>query len=107
MSRLSDYQTTGDAIGLAKIGNTSFTITAVNDSSYDGKPSIIITTEKTIKVEGEEYQNFYTSRKAVMDTLQNEKLRADLKAGKPLENVKCTLTKAKGGGKDYWILEDA
>lgn len=105
MSKLSDYQTAGDATGLAKIGAESFTITHVEDSSYDGQPSIIITTKEEIIVDDVPFRKFYTGRKALLDTLKNEKLREDLKK-KPLGPVKCTLTKAKGGGKDYWILED-
>ncbi len=107
MSKISDYQSDGDAIGLAKIGGEPFTVTAVEDSSYEGEPSIRITTKKSIKVEGVEYDKFYTSRKAVMDFLNNPKLREDLKAGTPLGPVKCILTKSKGGGKDYWVLQDA
>lgn len=106
MSKLSDYQSTGDAIGLAKIGAEPFTIVNVEDSQYDGSPSLIIITKKPIKVEGVEYTRFYTSRKAVLDTLSNVQLREGLNAGKPLGPVKCVLTTAKGGGKDYWILED-
>jgi len=107
MSKLSDYQTAGDAIGLARIESEPFTIVAVQDSSYDGSPSIIITTKKAIEVDGTAFTKFYTSRKALLDTLRNEQIRKDLKDGKPLGPVKCILTKAKGGGKDYWILEDA
>ncbi len=106
MSKISDYQTSGDAIGLARIGAEPFTITDVEDSSYDGSPSLIISVKQSIAVEGVKYKKFYTSRKALLDTLSNPKLREDLKAGNPLGPVKCTLTKAKGGGKDYWILED-
>lgn len=106
MSKISDYQSAGDAIGLAKIGADPFTVIAVQDSSYDGQPSIIITTKEAIKVEGEKYTKFYTSRKALLDFFKNEKLREDLKNGTPLGPVKCTLTEAKGGGKDYWVLED-
>ncbi len=107
MSKLSDYQTTGDAIGLAKIGEQSFTITNVEDSSYEGEPSLIIVTQKSISVEGAPYSRFYTGRKAVMDTLKNAKIKEDLANGKTLGPVKCIKTKAKGGGKDYWILVDA
>jgi len=107
MSKISEYQVSGDAIGLAKIGAEPFTITGVEDSSYNGEPSIRITTKKPIKVEGVEYYQFYTSRKAIMDDLNNPKLRQDLKAGKSIGPVKCTLTKAIRGGKDYWVLEDA
>jgi len=106
MSKISDYQT-GDATGLAKIGGEAFTITAVKDSSYDGKPSIIITTQKRIKVEGKEFNNFYTSRKAVMDTLSSKELRDNLQDGKPVGPVKCVLKKPVGDGKDYWVLVDA
>lgn len=105
MSKISDYQTTGDATGLAKIGAEPFTITNVEDSSYEGDPSIRIITKEKIKVNGTAYNQFYTNRKAIMDMLCNVKLREDLKI-KPLGPVKCVLTKAKGGGKDYWILVD-
>ena len=107
MSKLSDYQSSGNAIGLTKIGSESFTVIDVEDSSYDDKPSLIIVTKKPITVEGEEYTRFYTSRLALLDTFRNTKLREDIKNGKPLGPVKCVLTKAKGGGKDYWVLEDA
>jgi len=106
MSKLSDYQTTGDAIGLARIGAEPFTIIGVEDSSYDGTPSIIISVKKPITVDETEYTKFYTGRKALLDTLSNPKLREDLKGGKTIGPVKCVLTKAKGGGKDYWVLED-
>jgi len=106
MSKISDYQTSGDAIGLAKIGAEPFTIVGVEDSQYDGSPSIIITTKKSISVDGEEYKKFYTSRKALITMLGNVQLRKDLKSGKPLGPVKCVLTKANGGGKDYWVLVD-
>lgn len=107
MNKISDYQSTsGDAIGLAKIGTQPFTIVKVQDSSYEGEPSVRIMTQKPIKVEGTEYSEFYTSRKAVMDTLSNPQLRQDLQ-NQPVGPVKCQLTKAKGGGKDYWILVDA
>ncbi len=105
MSKISDYQNTGNAIGLTKIGAEPFTITGVEDSSYEGEPSIRIITKEKIKVEGEAYNQFYTSRKAIMDTLRNVKLREDLKT-KPIGPVKCVLTKAKGSGKDYWVLQD-
>ena len=106
MSKLSDYQSSGDAIGLAKIGGEPFTIVDLEDSQYDGTPSLIITTKKPITVEGVEYSKFYTSRKALLDTLKNPKLKEDLLNKKFLGPVKCVLTKAKGGGKDYWVLED-
>ncbi len=106
MSKLSDYQSSGDAIGLAKIGEKYFTVVNVEDSFYDDKPSLIIITKEPITVENTGYTRFYTSRKALLDTFSNPKLRDDLKAGKPLGPVKCVLTKAKGGGKDYWVLED-
>lgn len=107
MSKLSDYQSSGNATGLAKIGSEPFTITNVTDSSYEGEPSVRITTQESIKVEGNDYNEFYTSRKAIMDTLKNPQLRQDLSNGEPLGPVKCELTKAKGGGKDYWILVEA
>lgn len=106
-NKISDYQNTGDAIGLAKIGGEPFTIVAVQDSTYDDKPSLIISTKKPITVEGVEYTNFYTSRKTLLETLKQDSVRADLKAGKTIGPVKCSLVAAKGGGKDYWVLEDA
>lgn len=107
MSKISDYQTSGDATGLAKIGETPFTVVGVEDSEYDGQPSVRIITKNPIEVEGEKFSIFYTSRKALIDFFKNPQLREDLKAGKPLGPVKCKLTKAVNGGKDYWVLVDA
>jgi len=107
MSKLSDYQSSGDAIGLARIGESAFTVVGVEDSSYDGSPSLVIITQDPIEVDEVSYTRFYTSRKALLDTFKNETLRSDLKDGKPLGPVKCVMTKAKGGGKDYWVLVDA
>ena len=106
MSKISDYQSIGDAIGLAKIGAEPFTIVGVEDSEYDGKPSLYINTKKAITVEGVEYKRFYTSRKAFLTLLKNTQIREDLKNGKPLGPVKSVLTKAQNGGKDYWVLAD-
>ncbi len=105
-NKISDYQSTGNAIGLAKIGAEPFTIVDVEDSQYDGSPSIVIITQKAITVDNTDYIKFYTSRKAVMDILSNEKLREDLKNGKSIGPVKCITTESKSGGNPYWILKD-
>ena len=49
MSKISDYQTSGYAAGLARIGAEPFTIVKVQDSSYNGKPSIRKITKKQKK----------------------------------------------------------
>ena len=54
MSKISDYQTSGNATGLARIGAEPFTIVKVEDSSYDGEPSILIVIKKPIEVDGVE-----------------------------------------------------
>ena len=95
MSKISDYQTSGNAAGLARIGAEPFTIVKVQDSSYDGEPSIRIRNQKPIEVDGVEYSEFYTSRKAILDTLSNPKLRQDLEPN-PIGSVKYKQTKAKG-----------
>ncbi len=71
MSKISDYQTSGNATGLARIGAEPFTIVKVQDSSYDGQPSVRIMTQTPIKVDGVEDSEFYTRRKAILDTLSN------------------------------------
>ena len=106
MIKKSYYQTSANATGLARIGDEPFTIVEVQDSSYDGEPSIRIMTQRPIKVDGVEYSEFYTSRKAILDPLSNPQLRQDLE-NNPIGPVKCKQTKAKGGGKDYWVLVDA
>ena len=106
MSKISDYQTSGNAAGLARIGAEPVTIVKVQDSSYHGEPSIRNMTQTPIEVDGVEYSELYTSRKAFLDTLSNPQLRQDLETN-PIGPVKCKQTKAKGGGKDYWVLVDA
>ena len=106
MSKISDYQTSGHANGLARICDEPFNIVKVQDSSYDGEPSIRMMTQKQKEVDGVEYSEFYTSRKAILDTLSNPQLRQDLE-NNPIGPVKCKQTKAKGGGKGYWVLVDA
>ena len=106
MSKISDYQTSGNAAGLARRGAEPFTILKVQDSSYDGEPSIRIMTQKPIDVDGVEYSEFYTSRKAILDTFSNPQLRQYME-NKPIVPAKSKQTNAKGGGKDYWALADA
>ena len=106
MSKISDYQTSGNATGLARIGAEPFTIVKVQDSSYEGETSIRIMTQKAREVDGVEQSELYTSRKARLDNLSNPELRQDLETT-PIAQDKCKQTKAKGGGKDYWVLVDA
>ena len=56
-------------------------------------------TQKPIEVDCEEYSEFHTSRKAILDTLTNPQLRQDPE-NNPIGAAKCKQTKAKGGGKD-------
>ena len=63
-------------------------------------------TQKPIEVDGVEYSEIYTSRKAILETLSNPQLRRDLE-NKQIGTGKWKQTKAKGGGKDYWVLVDA
>ena len=97
MSKISDYQTSGNATGMARIGAETFTIVKVQDSSYDGEPSIRIMTLKSIVVDGVEYSEFYISRKEIFDTLSNPQLRQDI-GNNPIGPVKCKQTKANSGG---------
>ena len=55
MSTISEYQRSGNATGLARRGAEHVTIVKVQDSSYDGEPSIRIMTQKPIEVDGVEY----------------------------------------------------
>ena len=88
------------------IGAEPVTIVTTEDSSYGGEPFIRIMTQKQIEVDDVEYSEFYTSRKTILDTLSNPQWRQDLE-NNPIGPVKCKQTKAKGGGKDYWVLVDA
>ncbi len=126
---ISNYNTSsGDAIGLNKIDGQAFTLVDVEDNPYrsteevkvrnaDGTetteqqekvtPGVLITTKESFEVEGVEYSKFYTTRKAVVDMLSNEALRADLKSGKEIDPVKCEKIPSKKGGKPYYTLVDA
>ena len=102
MSKRSDYQTGGKATGHARRRDGPLTNVKVQDSGYGGEPSIRNMTQKSIEVDGVEYPEFYTSRKASLDTFSNPQLRQDLD-NTQLGHVNCNPTKAKGGGKDYWV----
>ena len=105
MVKLNSLVPVGNSIGLTKLGEQAFTITAVTESSYDGNPSIIITTQEKFEIEGVEYSNFHTQRIAVMDKLNSDAVKNALSEGQTIGPVRCVKSKTKAG-KDFFLLED-
>lgn len=102
---LSDYANQGDSVSLTKVGNNSFTITGIENSDYDDNGEVTPGVKITTKEKFEGVNKFHTTRVAIVKKLSNEKLRADVAAGKHLK-VKCVTRKSKNN-KEYFDLEDA
>ena len=106
---LSDYASKGDSLSLAKIGEDVFTIIGIEDSDYTEGDSVTkgvkITTKEEFEHEGTKYNKLHTTRVAVVNKLNNEKLREDVKNGKTFA-VKCKEVPSKKGGKPYFDLID-
>jgi len=95
----------GPATSLKHLDNVdSFTIVKVVDSAYDDTPGIRLTTDKKYKVDGENFDEFYTTRKAIVETLSKPELRQGLDNGGRLK-VKIGTRMSKNS-KPYFILEE-
>ncbi|MBA4717646.1 MAG: hypothetical protein HRO68_00450 [Nitrosopumilus sp.] len=110
MATLADYQTTGDSASLAKIGDKSFTVTFIEDSNYtqgeEVTKGIKITTKESFEIEGKQENKFHTTRVAIVQKFNNEKLRDDINNKKiPLGPVKCVSEKS-ASGKNFFNLVD-
>lgn len=127
---LGSFKTIGDSVSLACLADKQqFTIKALEDSEYEGKPSVVITTveefdgkdlhltEQALQYMEEDqvkefrekkHSKFHTSRMAIIKTLKSPKLREVLEKGETVGPVKCSyVTKPKKGGKPYWELVEA
>lgn len=110
MSKLADYQSTGDSASLKKIDGKPFTITKIEDSDYDDNGTttkgVKVTTKESFDVDGTEWNKFHTTRVAIVKKLNQQQLRSDVNGGKSLGPVKCVEEKAQNG-KMFWNLVDA
>ncbi len=95
---------------MAKIGDSTFTITFVEDSNYtqgdEVTKGVKITTKESFDVDGSQINKFYTTRVAIVKKFDNEKLRYDVNNGKSLGPVKCISEKSTSG-KNFFNLVDA
>jgi hypothetical protein len=95
---------------LAKIGDSAFTITFIEDSDYTQGEEITkgvkITTKEQFDIDGNLINKFYTTRVAIVKKFNNEKLRADVNNGNPLGPVKC-ISEKSSSGKSFFNLIDA
>ena len=111
MPKIGDYETPSDSKSLTKLDGKSFTILNVEDSAYKegdkSTPGVKITTKESFDIDGEKWNKFHTTRKAVVSKLTNEAIRDDLLHGKEIGPVKCESVKSKTGGKPYFDLVDA
>ncbi|NIN03692.1 MAG: hypothetical protein GTO44_10060 [Hydrotalea flava] len=105
------------SVSLALLKGKPFTIVKIEDSDYEQGDQItkgvMITTQESFDVEKEDgtfkknQTMFHTTRKALVHTLNDEKLRSEVNGGKPLGPVKCEKTPSKKGGNPYFVLVDA
>ena len=100
----------GDSVSLAKLGDKAFTITHVEDSDYTQGDQVTkgikITTKETFEIEGNSVNKFHTTRIALVQKFNNEKLRNDINNnGISLGPVKCVNEKSQGG-KNFYNLVD-
>ena len=96
-----------DSVSLAKLAGQSFTIIKTEPSAYDGQAGYKITTKDSYSIDGKKQNKFHTTRYAIVSTLAKEEVQAALTKGDTIGPVRCELTKAKKGGKDYWSLVTA
>ncbi len=110
MSKLADFQTTGDSISLVKLGDKPFTIIKVEDSDYtqgdEVTKGVKITTKEAFSIEGKDWSKFHTTRIAVVRKLGDKTIRDSINGGTPMGQVKCVSAKA-ANGKDFFNLLDA
>ena len=110
MSKLADFQTVGDSISLAKIGEQPFTVTKVEDSDYTQGDQVTkgvkIITKESFEIEGKTHNKFHTTRVAIVKRFSDSAIRASINGGNPLGQVKCVSATA-ANGKNFFNLIDA
>ena len=110
MSKLADFQTVGDSISLAKLGDTPFTVLKVEDSDYTQgdvvTKGVKLTTKEFFDIDGKEHNKFHTTRVAIVKRFSDSSIRDSINSGTPLGQVKCVSAKA-ANGKDFFNLIDA
>jgi len=110
IATLADYATLGDSVSLAKLGDTAFTVTHVEDSDYAQGDQVTrgvkVTTREHFDIDGHQINKFHTTRVAIVNKLANEKLRSDVNSGKPLGPVRCVSDRT-ASGKSFYNLVDA
>ena len=110
MSKLADFQTIGDSISLAKIGQQPFTVTKVEDSDYTQgdvvTKGVKLTTKESFDIDGNTHTKFHTTRVAIVKRFADSAIRDSINGGTPLGQVKCVSAKA-ANGKDFFNIVDA
>jgi len=109
MTKLSDTESSGDSVSLAKIGTEAFTPIAAVQSDYTEGDAVTagvkITTKESFEIDGVEYNKLHTTRKAVVTKMLSEAVQAAM-AGEGLDPVKC-VPATFANGKSGFKLEDA
>ena len=110
IATLADYATIGDSVSLAKIGEKAFTITFIEDSDYtqgnEVTKGVKLTTRETFEIDGKPVNKFHTTRVAIVNKFNNEKIRNDVNNGNALGPVKC-ISERTASGKNFFNLVDA
>jgi len=114
--KMSQFDQVSDSVSLAKIEGKNFTIVKIEDSNYSQGETVTkgvkVTTKEMFDVDGEDGQKtqqnkFHTTRKTLVNKLNEEKLRSAVNGGQALGPVTCKKVSAKQGGNPYYILVDA
>ena len=103
---LSDFTSSGTATSLKNLDDKgAFTIINVVDHPYEDQPGVKIFTAEKFNIGGTEYNEFYTTRKIIVEVLSKEELRNQLRDGDTLK-VKIAKKHNKKGN-HYFVLEKA
>lgn len=109
MGKLTDYKSAGASVSLANIDGKSFTVTSIEDSDYTQgtvtTEGVRIITKEWFDIEGTKYNQFHSTRVAVVSALKNSKIRDDVSNGKPLGPLKCQQEKTKNGTMFYNLVD--
>lgn len=109
--KMSQFQQESDSVSLAKLEGKKFTIVKIEDSNYEQGETVTkgvkITTKEEFDINGSNHTKFHTTRKTLVNKLNDEKLRTAVNGGQALGPVKCESTPSKSGGNPYYVLVDA
>lgn len=106
-TKLSETENTGTSASLVKIDGQAFTPIGLEDSNYteqgkEDQEGVKITTKESFDINGQEYNVFHTTRKAVVSKLKS--VRDLIEAGE-LAQVKCVSSQFQNGKSGFKLVD--